>query len=39
MTAFTPHRVRAVLHMDINDEDLSRAAEVLARVMATSHVA
>ncbi|MEO5510691.1 MAG: GntG family PLP-dependent aldolase, partial [Longimicrobiales bacterium] len=34
MTAFTSRRVRAVTHMDINDEGLSRAAEALAKVMA-----
>jgi threonine aldolase len=34
MTAFTDRRVRAVTHMDINDEGLNRAAEALASVMA-----
>jgi threonine aldolase len=33
MTAFTDRRVRAVTHMDVNDEGLSRAAEALARVL------
>jgi threonine aldolase len=33
MTAFTSRRVRAVTHMDINDEGLSRAAEALANVL------
>jgi threonine aldolase len=33
MTPFTSRRVRAVTHMDISDEGLSRAAEALAVVM------
>ncbi len=34
MVPFTSHRVRAVLHMDVNDEGLNHAAEALERVMA-----
>jgi threonine aldolase len=34
MTEFTPTRVRAVTHLDIDDEDVRHAAEALAGVMA-----
>jgi threonine aldolase len=34
MTAFTARRVRAVTHMDIDDDALTRAADALAKVMA-----